>query len=100
MVRKLFVVILLVVAGSYAYKRVTRPQALAAPQSATAPDYSAEPPVIASRAAPEEFHCDGRVRCSQMRSCEEARYFLQHCSGVKMDGDGDGIPCEREWCGR
>jgi Excalibur calcium-binding domain len=45
------------------------------------------------------FSCDGRTRCSQMTSCEEAMYFLEHCPGVEMDGGGDGIPCERQWCG-
>lgn len=43
--------------------------------------------------------CDGRTRCAQMRSCEEASWFLRHCPGVQMDGDGDGVPCERQWCG-
>ena len=45
------------------------------------------------------FHCDGRTRCSEMRSCAEARYFLAHCPGVKMDGNHDGVPCEKQWCG-
>jgi Excalibur calcium-binding domain len=44
------------------------------------------------------FACDGRKRCPQMHSCEEATYFLKHCPGVEMDGDGDGIPCESQWC--
>lgn len=44
------------------------------------------------------YTCDGRTHCSQMRSCEEAKYFLQHCPGVKMDGDSNGIPCEKQWC--
>jgi hypothetical protein len=51
---------------------------------------------------PEEektFSCDGRTYCSQMTSCKEAEYFLQHCPDVKMDGDRDGIPCETQWCG-
>lgn len=48
---------------------------------------------------PQAFHCDGRVYCSEMTSCAEATYFLRHCPGVKMDGEGDGIPCERQWCG-
>ncbi len=43
--------------------------------------------------------CDRRQYCSQMRSCAEAKYFLNHCPGVKMDGDRDGIPCESQWCG-
>ncbi|MBV7434949.1 excalibur calcium-binding domain-containing protein [Cardiobacteriaceae bacterium TAE3-ERU3] len=34
-----------------------------------------------------------------MRSCDEAKYFIRHCPNTKMDGDGDGIPCERQLCG-
>ncbi len=44
------------------------------------------------------FHCDGRRYCSQMKSCAEAKYFLEHCPNVKMDGDHNGIPCESQWC--
>ena len=45
------------------------------------------------------FTCDGRTHCSQMRSCEEATDFLRHCPDTKMDGDRDGVACERQWCG-
>ena len=48
----------------------------------------------------DSFKCDGRVHCSQMTSCSEAKYFLSRCPGVKMDGDGDGIPCEDQWCSK
>jgi hypothetical protein len=34
-----------------------------------------------------------------MTSCAEANFFLQHCPGVKMDGNRDGVPCEKQWCG-
>jgi cold shock CspA family protein len=44
------------------------------------------------------FQCDGRKHCSQMTSCREATQFLQNCPGMEMDGDGDGIPCEQQWC--
>ena len=44
------------------------------------------------------FSCDGRKHCSQMTSCAEATYFLQNCSNTKMDGNNDGIPCEKQWC--
>jgi len=44
------------------------------------------------------YKCDGRVYCSQMTSCAEATYFLQNCPGTKMDGNNDGIPCEKQWC--
>ena len=43
------------------------------------------------------FRCDGRIHCSQMNSYEEALFFLRNCPGVQMDGDGDGIPCERQF---
>jgi endonuclease YncB( thermonuclease family) len=50
------------------------------------------------RALRKQYKCDGRTYCSQMTSCEEATFFLQNCPGTKMDGDDDGIPCERQWC--
>jgi len=43
------------------------------------------------------YKCDGRQHCSQMASFEEAKYFIQHCPNTKMDGDNDGIPCERQF---
>jgi cold shock CspA family protein len=49
--------------------------------------------------ATSPYACDGRTRCSQMTSCTEATYFLRHCPNTEMDGDGDGIPCESQWCG-
>lgn len=49
-------------------------------------------------AASEAYRCDGRTHCSQMTSCAEARYFLNHCPNVQMDGNGDGEPCEKQWC--
>jgi hypothetical protein len=47
---------------------------------------------------PSNFKCDGRTYCSQMTSCEEATFFLRNCPGVKMDGNNDGVPCEKQWC--
>ena len=44
------------------------------------------------------YSCEGKVYCSEMTSCEEAKYYQNHCFGTKMDGDGDGIPCEKQWC--
>ena len=45
-----------------------------------------------------KYKCDGRQYCSQMQSCDEAKYFIEHCPNTKMDGDNDGIPCEKQWC--
>ncbi len=44
------------------------------------------------------YACDGRTMCSQMTSCAEARYFIRNCPNTQMDGDGDGEPCESQWC--
>ena len=48
--------------------------------------------------APAPYACDGRTRCSEMNSCDEARWVLRHCPNTEMDGDGDGVPCEQQWC--
>ena len=53
----------------------------------------AQAPLVSSM-----YRCDGRQHCSQMTSCAEATFFLKNCPGTKMDGDGDGVPCEQQWC--
>ena len=52
-----------------------------------------------ARTESARFSCAGKTHCSEMTSCDEARFCLNNCSGTQMDGDGDGIPCERQWCG-
>jgi uncharacterized repeat protein (TIGR01451 family) len=44
------------------------------------------------------YSCEGKTHCSYMTSCEEAQFYLRNCPGTEMDGDGDGIPCESQWC--
>lgn len=73
-----------------ATRRRREPRAAAPPEESTTP----EPQVFAPL-----YRCDGRTRCSQMTSCEEAKYFLANCPGTQMDGDNDGVPCEQQWCG-
>jgi restriction system protein len=46
------------------------------------------------------YSCRGKTHCSQMNSCEEAKFYLRNCPGVKIDGDGNGLPCEKQWCGK
>jgi cold shock CspA family protein len=53
---------------------------------------------VPDQKATAEFQCDGRTYCSQMRSCDEAKFFLRNCPDVTMDGNHDGIPCEKQWC--
>jgi len=71
----------------FAYQRAQHPDPVPAAQTREAEELPVE------KEEPQ-FRCDGRVHCSEMRSCDEAEFFLAHCPGVKMDGDRDGIPCE------
>ena len=73
--------------GAYGYKQLNRASPVSSPtQSAVQVSPSAT------------FKCDGRTMCSQMTSCAEAEYFLQHCPNIQMDGNNDGEPCEQQWC--
>ncbi|SSP02862.1 putative cold shock protein [Acinetobacter baumannii] len=45
---------------------------------------------------PVAYKCDGRRHCSQMRSKEEADWFVKNCPDTMMDGDGDGDACEND----
>jgi hypothetical protein len=42
----------------------------------------------------ETFQCGAKTWCREMVSCEEARFHLESCGLTRLDGDGDGIPCE------
>ncbi|MDQ3582137.1 MAG: thermonuclease family protein [Pseudomonadota bacterium] len=33
-------------------------------------------------------------RCNEMASCDEAKFYLSQCGLSRLDGDGDGVPCE------
>jgi len=79
--------------GLYAYQRATRPDLIPTIQNQEAET------LPAVEIDNSKFSCDGRTHCSQMTSCAEATYFLKNCPGVEMDGEGDGIPCEKQWCG-
>lgn len=111
----LLVMVVIAVGGLAAYDHF-RPRAVAlAPEPVTAPPprkIVVNPNPVEDRswikprdggqpaaAAASPYQCDGRTMCSQMRSCGEAQYFLQHCPGTAMDGDNDGVPCEQQWCG-
>ena len=50
------------------------------------------PPSAAPKPAP--FECGAKRHCQEMISCEEARFYLTHCGAKRLDGDGNGRPCE------
>jgi len=41
------------------------------------------------------FTCEGKRICGQMGSCAEARFYLNQCGLSRLDGDKDGVPCEK-----
>jgi endonuclease YncB( thermonuclease family) len=46
------------------------------------------------------FACGTKRSCREMRSCAEARFQLERCGIARLDGDGDGTPCETLCGGR
>lgn len=60
------------------------------------------PPTTSAPVAPERsspaaaigFTCGAKRYCREMTSCAEARFHLSQCGLSRLDGDGDGIPCE------
>lgn len=41
------------------------------------------------------FNCMGKRNCSEMTSCEEAKFYLRNCPDTgQLDPDRDGVPCE------
>src|SRR5262245_39913404 len=102
--KKLLIGILVGVLGTvgwnHLHPRVATVEKVGASDAAARVNFAEPADSRESVSTPESrFRCDGRVYCSQMTSCEEAEFFLQNCPGVKMDGGGDGVPCERQWCG-
>lgn len=69
-------------AGSGASRRVA-----AAPAS---PRQLALAPTLAA-----SFTCGDKHTCREMTSCDEARFHQEKCGIARLDGDGDGTPCER-----
>jgi cold shock CspA family protein len=86
-------IVLVISLGSIAYNEfATSNKPLKAP--ATSTSYAAK------QEDKKNYSCAGKVYCSEMTSCEEAKFYQNTCPGTKMDGDRDGVPCERQWCNR
>ncbi len=50
---------------------------------------------IGGSAGGTSYSCSTRKTCGQMTSCAEARFHLEQCNSSRLDGNGDGVPCEK-----
>ena len=50
--------------------------------------------IAASVPGPETRTCGEKRYCREMVTCAEARFHLSECGLSRLDGDGDGVPCE------
>ncbi len=94
---KVVVAMLLFGGAAFAYQKFAALQIPTVDMSEIQSSRTAVAPPTAPVAA-NKYVCDGRQHCSQMRSCEEATWFIRNCPNTKMDGEGDGIPCEQQHC--
>ena len=82
-------VLVIIALGIGIYQKMnTAPQMEALPVQSSA--------IESKQVVVHNFTCDGRQHCSQMTSRAEAEWFIRNCPNTKMDGDGDGIPCEND----
>ena len=80
--------------GAYGYNQFNQSQK----RRALASETPAPTAIAVEPSTTAGLRCDGRIYCSQMTSCAEAKWFISNCPGTKMDGNNDGIPCEQQWC--
>ncbi len=45
-------------------------------------------------------NCGHKKYCNQMISCDEAKFYMTQCGIQRLDGNGDGVPCENLCAGR
>ena len=56
--------------------------------------WSTQPNTLRSAPQLRNAECGHKRTCSQMTSCEEAMIYMTRCGSSRLDGDGDGLPCE------
>ena len=49
---------------------------------------------LVSQPVKSAFTCGTKRFCREMASCKEAMFYLNQCGLSRLDGDGDGVPCE------
>lgn len=95
--KQILLIALLAFAAWTGYQYFDAPPDTSGPTSAERVEPAAAASATLVPDAPDErYACDGRQYCSQMTARAEAEYFVQHCPDTRMDGDGDGEPCEND----
>jgi endonuclease YncB( thermonuclease family) len=64
---------------------------MSAAASAPASPAASAPPAATSGG----FTCAGKRYCREMTSCAEAKFYLTVCGVGSLDGNRDGVPCEK-----
>lgn len=70
-------------------------RAKATERAAARPTSRASVMADAPRQSPSRFQCGTKTYCREMNSCEEAMFHLNRCGLNRLDGDSDGVPCEK-----
>jgi hypothetical protein len=96
--KQLLVVVALAALGWYGWGKYQASTAdVGARRAVSLPAAGAARPGRAATNDVSFLTCDGRNQCSQMRSCEEARYFLKNC-GLAGEENRESASCEKQWC--
>jgi endonuclease YncB( thermonuclease family) len=66
-----------------------------AASSTTRPQARARAGGASSSGEASSMNCGSKRYCGQMTSCAEAQFYLRQCGLSRLDGDRDGVPCER-----
>jgi uncharacterized protein YxeA len=88
--------LVLIIFGAWNYYTNNMNADISTSYSSKPNSYESKKKITLAKSQPQ-YQCDGRQHCSQMSSYEEAKYFNDNCPDTKMDGDYDGIPCERQF---
>jgi hypothetical protein len=63
-------------------------------QSSEPSSYTPAPQAAVRPKREQRLQCSGKRTCGEMNSCAEANFYLEECGVSRLDGDGDGVPCE------
>jgi endonuclease YncB( thermonuclease family) len=63
--------------------------------AAARPPASSRAGAVPLSSSPTGLSCGAKRYCTQMTSCTEAQFHFRQCGLSRLDGDHDGVPCER-----